>query len=233
MKLLITNDDGIDAPGIEALVEAVRSFGDGYVVAPTKCHSGCGHKLTTDESIELEERGGRRFAVAGTPADCVRLGLLEIVPDADWVIAGINAGGNLGVDIYLSGTVAAAREGAFLGVPSIAFSYYRPKGHEPDWSWATGQAERLIQKLTVDRPQAGSIWNVNFSGRSAGRADPELVECFVDPSPLPLQYAKSGRRFTYDTDYHARTRVPESDVDHCFRGGTTISRIDFRHDRSV
>ena len=107
MTFLLTNDDGIDAPGIQALYEALDR--QGVWVAPILQHSGWGHRVTTDVPITVEQRGTDRYAVHGTPADCTRLGLMHFYPDTEWVIAGINAGGNLGIDMYLSGTVAAVR----------------------------------------------------------------------------------------------------------------------------
>ena len=95
------------------------------VVAPDRAHSGCGHRVTSDDPISVEERSPGRWSISGTPADCVRVGLWSIAPDADWILSGINLGANLGVDVFMSGTVAAVREGALLGCRGIAFSHYR------------------------------------------------------------------------------------------------------------
>ena len=124
MKLLLTNDDGIDAPGIAALSDAVE--GEIYIAAPHVQRSECGHQVTTREPIGVVQRGERAFAVKGTPADCVRLALrggLFAGVEFDWILSGINEGGNLGVDIHISGTVAAAREATILGRRAIAFSH--------------------------------------------------------------------------------------------------------------
>ena len=113
MRILLTNDDGIDAPGLAALRDAAAVLGgDLVVVAPAECHSGCGHRVTTDRAIRVEELARGRFRVGGTPADCVRIAVAQLVPDAALVLSGINAGGNLGADVHHSGTVAAAREAA-------------------------------------------------------------------------------------------------------------------------
>ncbi len=109
MKILITNDDGFDAPGIEALVRICEPLGRVTMVAPNRPRSGVGHAVTTGQPLELREHGRDRFSLSGTPADCVRVALSELLPDADWVLAGINAGGNLGADAYSSGTLAAVR----------------------------------------------------------------------------------------------------------------------------
>jgi 5'-nucleotidase len=128
MKVLLTNDDCIDAPGLAALTDAAADFGTIAVVAPLHAHSGCSHRVTTQEPILVEPRGDNRAAVVGTPADCVRVALHRCCPDFDWVLAGVNAGGNLGADVYLSGTVSAVREAVLHGRPGIAFSCYKAAG---------------------------------------------------------------------------------------------------------
>src|SRR5687768_14390557 len=100
MKFLLSNDDGIDAPGLHALLQAADTLGEPVVIAPAGPQSGVSHAVTADRSLALEERGPNRFAVFGTPADCARVGLLRFVPDAKWVLSGINQGGNLGADVY-------------------------------------------------------------------------------------------------------------------------------------
>ncbi len=99
-KLLLTNDDGIEAPGLAALLAASRDFGQPIVVAPAGPQSGVSHTITWESGVWLEPRGEERFAVHGTPADCARLGLLRVAPDAKRVLSGINHGGNLGADVY-------------------------------------------------------------------------------------------------------------------------------------
>ncbi|MCU0537977.1 MAG: 5'/3'-nucleotidase SurE, partial [Hydrococcus sp. Prado102] len=110
MTLIITNDDGIDAPGIRALYKALNN--QGIIVAPKDHLSGCGHQVTTTRPIHLQKRSPNEYAVDGTPADCTRLAITHIAPETKWVLSGINAGGNLGIDTYISGTVAAVREAA-------------------------------------------------------------------------------------------------------------------------
>src|SRR4051812_33752156 len=105
--LLLTNDDGIDAPGLAALEVAAEGLGARSVVAPFGPYSGCSHAITTHAPVTIGRRGPGRVAVEGTPADCVRLALDHLVPGFDWVLSGINAGGNLGTDVFHSGTVAA------------------------------------------------------------------------------------------------------------------------------
>src|SRR5438128_2232115 len=103
MKFLLTNDDGIDAPGLQALAEAAAGLGQVVVAAPVEAHSGCSHRVTTRAGIRIVETAPDRFAVHGTPGDCVRTALHALIPDAAWVLAGVNEGGNLGADVYHSG----------------------------------------------------------------------------------------------------------------------------------
>ena len=124
MRLLITNDDGILAHGIECLVEAAEPLGEVTVVAPDREQSATSHSLTLHHPVRPVQRGERRWQVDGTPTDCVMLALEALMPERpDFVLSGINHGQNMGEDVLYSGTVAAAMEGLALGVPSIAISF--------------------------------------------------------------------------------------------------------------
>ena len=221
MRLLLTNDDGIDAPGLAALKVAARGLGDLVVVAPSGPQSGCGHVVTTHRPVEWTERGDE-FAVAGTPADCVRLALHHLAGDVDWVLSGINAGGNLGADVYLSGTVAAAREAAFHGLPAIAVSQYVAKGREIDWDEAARLAAGVVRDLMARPLEPGAFWGVNLPHPVVVDG---WVECPLDPSPLPLTYAVEPGRATYAGVYHDRKRRPGGDVDVCFSGRIAVTRL--------
>src|SRR5947207_7711855 len=162
MKLLRTNDDGIHAPGLRALFEAARQLGEAVVVAPADALSGCSHRVTTSGPLCIERPAPGRYAVAGTPADCVRVGLHTLAPDAAWVLSGVNAGGNLGADVWHSGTVAAVREAVLHGRPGIALSQYHRKGLDHDWERAAAWVLPLIRDL-VGRPwKPGTFWNINL-----------------------------------------------------------------------
>lgn len=225
MKLLLTNDDGIDAPGIQALLEAASQVGQPVVVAPIEAHSGCSHRVTTDGPIRVSERGPGRYAVAGTPADCVRVALHRFAPDTDWVLAGVNAGGNLGADVHHSGTVAAVREAVLHGKPGIAVSQYRKRGVALDWKRTAAWVAPLLRKL-LDQPwTAGTLWNVNLPHVDPGAADPEIVFCRLDPAPLPLSFREEQGLLHYDGNYHLRRREPGADVDVCFSGRIAVTKI--------
>jgi 5'-nucleotidase len=123
MKILISNDDGIESQGIQALAEAVGDFGEVTVVAPHRERSTAGHSLTLHKPLRILKVCENQFSTSGTPADCIYLGIREILKaNPDLILSGINAGANLGTDVHYSGTVAAAREGALMNIRSYAFS---------------------------------------------------------------------------------------------------------------
>jgi len=226
--LLLTNDDGWDAPGLAALWQAAEGLGRCRLVAPIGPLSGCGHRVTTHGPIAITRLGEDRVAVAGTPADCVRLALDHLAPDVDWILSGINAGGNLGADVYHSGTVAAAREGVLHGVPGIALSHYIARGRVIDWPRAARWAASVLRRLLPLPWEPGTFWNVNLPHLTPADPEPDLIFCPLDPSPLPLSYRVEGGQAFYSGDYHSRARRPHSDVDVCFSGriAVTLIRLD-------
>jgi 5'-nucleotidase len=225
MKFLLTNDDGIDAPGLEALYGAASQLGDPVVVAPLEAHSGCSHRVTTHQPIRIRERRTDHHAVEGTPADCVRVGLHALVPDAACVLAGINAGGNLGADVWHSGTVAAVREAVLHGWPGIALSQYHRRGLAIDWQRAADWVLPVLRRLLQEPRTPGVFWNVNLPHLEASAAAPEVVFCRLDPMPLPLSFRRDGDALVYDGDYHRRGRQNGTDVDVCFNGRIAVTRL--------
>jgi 5'/3'-nucleotidase len=226
MKFLLTNDDGIDAPGLEALMEAARAFGEPVVVAPAEPQSGVSHAVTWRHGVRIEPRGEKRFAIHGTPADCTRLGLLRLVPDAKWILSGINHGANLGADMYYSGTVAAVREGVLHGWPGVAVSHYRKSGIQFDWPRASRWVAPILKDVLSRAIEPGLFYNVNLPMLPADAPDPEVVWCPLDPNPLPLNYRheeESG--LFYAGDYHLRHRTEGADVDVCFGGGIAVTAV--------
>jgi 5'-nucleotidase len=226
MKFLITNDDGIDAEGLAALVEAASQFGQCVVLAPDRHLSGCAHQATTDRPIELTRRTELLHCIDGTPVDCVRLGLGHIVPDADWVLSGVNEGGNLGADVYHSGTVAAAREAALMGRRTIAISQYRRRRAAIDWARAARWTADVLRNLLATRQEPSVIWNVNLPD-SEGQPDPPAVSyCPLDPHPLPVEFRlMDDGKYRYAGVYQSRTRATRHDVDVCFSGAIAISKL--------
>jgi len=160
MHILVSNDDGFQAPGIEKLVEVLETIADISVVAPEINRSGASNSLTLENPLRARNHANDFVSVDGTPTDCVHLaitGLLEKEPDM--VVSGINAGANLGDDVLYSGTVAAATEGRFLGYPAVAVSM---ESHNPQY-YETGArvALELVQRLSCHPMNASSILNVN------------------------------------------------------------------------
>jgi 5'-nucleotidase len=226
MKILVTNDDGIDAPGIAALVEVASGHGQVVVVAPSRPMSGASHQVTVDRPLVVHSLGDQRYAVEGSPADCTRAGLLEICPDVDWVLAGINLGANLGVDVWMSGTVGAVREAALLGYPAIAWSQYFIPPSTPDWSLAATAAGALFSQLQQQPRKPGAYWNVNFPDPGQLRRDPARWQAApLDHHPLPVSFEKKADGYHYRCDYQQRCSSPGSDVATCFAGTTTVTEL--------
>ncbi|ERT04884.1 5'/3'-nucleotidase SurE [Lyngbya aestuarii BL J] len=223
MTIILTNDDGIDAPGIRALSEAINH--QGIFIAPQQELSGCGHKVTTRSPIAVERRSDTEYAVAGTPADCTRLAITHLSPQIDWVLSGINSGGNLGVDVYISGTVAAVREAAFHGIRGIALSQYRKGGRPVNWEQTTRWSQTVLKDL-LNRPlELGSFWNVNFPYLEPDAPEPEMVFCEPSTKPLPIDYKVEDENYFYMGNYSQRQRTPETDVDVCFGGKIAVTKI--------
>jgi 5'-nucleotidase len=223
--LLLTNDDGIDAPGIRALWQAAEPLGQCLLIAPSGPVSGCGHQTTTHAPIGIDRRAGYAWAIAGTPVDCVRLALHRLAPEPDWVLSGINAGGNLGQDVYHSGTVAAVREAAMRGRKGIAISHYIARGRTIDWDRAAGWAARVLGRLMAMPWEPGTFWNVNLPHPAPGGPDPEVVFCPLDRSPLPVSFHAEGELWRYNGVYHQRRREPGADVDVCFGGKIAVTQL--------
>jgi 5'-nucleotidase len=225
-RLLLTNDDGFDAPGIAALARAVSRLGEARIVAPVGAQSGCSHTVTTHVPVAIHDRGGGHYAVDGTPADCVRLALHHLTGPVDLVVSGINAGGNLGVDVHRSGTVAAVREGVVLGIPGIAVSHYIAKGRAIDWDRAARWTAEVLAVLMPREIPPETFWNVNLPHPGAEVEDlPEVVYCQVDPSPHPLEYRLESGTAEYMSVYHSRPRRPGWDVDVCLGGRVAVSLV--------
>jgi 5'-nucleotidase len=222
VRILLTNDDGWDAPGLATLKAVAGQFGEVFVLAPRDPHSYAGHRVTTDCPLILAETGPQEFTLTGTPADCVRVAVTTLFPNIDWVLAGINRGGNLGADLFTSGTVAAVREATLLGRPGIAISQYIRKGLALDWEQSAELAVPVIRKLMAEGCDPKAYWNVNLP-HLEDRQEASVVHCDPDNEPLDVRFRQEGDRFHYAGSYPARRRTPGRDVDHCFGGSITVS----------
>ncbi len=159
-RILCTNDDGISAPGLVALEKSLAKVGDVHTVAPLYEQSGASRRITLRKPFRFEQRGKNRYAVDGTPADCAMMALIKILDSPpDLVVSGINNGPNLGENIFYSGTVGAAAEGAKYGIPSIAMSV--DQRVDIDFSVAAEFAAKLAQQVLVDGLEGGVTLNVN------------------------------------------------------------------------
>ena len=227
MIALLTNDDGIDAEGLAALQRVASSlFDEVWVVAPVSQMSQIGHRVTTDTPIRYEERWEKRFAVTGSPADCTRVALAHLMPvRPDWVLSGINHGGNLGRhDFAISGTVAAVREAAFAGIRGISLSHFLRRGVTLDWDKAAARAAPVIATLFDEPLDSGHFWNINLPHPAPGEREPEVVKCGQERHSLHVHFVeKTPGELSYAGDYHERPRVAGSDVDICFGGDIAVT----------
>jgi 5'-nucleotidase len=170
MRILITNDDGIHAPGLVCLETIARALSDDVIViAPETDQSGVSHSLSLSEPMRLRQVSDRRYAVRGTPTDCVIMGVQHVLRDKkpDLVLSGVNRGQNIAEDVTYSGTIAGAMEGTLLGIPSIALSQAHGIGGQGGlrWSCAEAHAPAIIRKLLAHGFARGMLFNVNFPDR--------------------------------------------------------------------
>jgi 5'-nucleotidase len=199
-KILITNDDGVDSPGLLALAVEMEKIGEVTILAPDKNWSASGHSRALDRPLRVKEiqlpNGMGAFAADGSPADCVALGLRGFLPfKPDMVVSGINTSANLGQDVVYSGTVAAAMEAAVWGVPAIAFSQDAParKSTPRDYSAAAFYCRQVVEARFLHQLQPGIVFNVNIpplpmneikgicATRLGTRVYHDRVERHVDP----------------------------------------------------
>jgi 5'-nucleotidase len=212
--LLVTNDDGVHAPGIRALARALGELGEIYLVAPDREVSACSQALTLKHPLRAEKIDERVYAVDGTPADCVNLAVVKLLPRRpDLVLSGINRGANLGEDIFYSGTVAGAREATFFGLAAVAFSLAAKA--ETDFSHAAEFAARLVGTVLEKGLPERTLLNVNVPpGRPRGTAvtiqgrrehEGTILEA-LDPRRRTYYWIEEGRdRWLADemSDIHA------------------------------
>ncbi len=166
MKILLTNDDGIDAPGLSALMKSLENFGELTVVAPEEEQSASSHGITLRKPVLVRKKGKNIYSVSGTPTDCIVLALRAgLCPEPDIVVSGINAGYNIGEDILYSGTFAAAAEASLSGIPSLAVSNEYTKDYE-NFLVSGDVAKKIIPKIFG----LGGLWNLNVpNGPSSDR----------------------------------------------------------------
>ncbi len=223
MRILLTNDDGIHAEGLACLERIARTISDDvWIVAPETDQSGLAHSLSLSEPLRLRKIDDRRYALRGTPTDCVIMGVREVMPDPpDLVLSGVNSGANLADDVTYSGTVAGAMEGTLLGIRSIALSQaynYEDGARIVPWETAEAHAPALLRKLIAAKTPPGILYNVNFPKcapdgvgdtvvTSQGKLDHELyIEERKDGRGIPyywLTFARNKPRVDEGSDVEA------------------------------
>src|SRR4028118_147070 len=168
MRILLTNDDGVNATGLKVLEGIAREFSDDvWIVAPTEEQSGAGHSLTLTRPIRLRKLGEKRFCVSGTPTDSVMMAIAWIMKEEppDLLLSGVNRGANLGEDVSYSGTVSAAMEGALAGIPSVALSQSYAKegmGDTVPFAAAESWGERVLRPVVESPMEPRTLVNINF-----------------------------------------------------------------------
>ena len=164
-RILLANDDGINAPGLEVLEAIAAELSDDvWVVAPEREQSGAGRSISLSHPLRIRELDPRRFAVEGTPADSVLMGVRHIMPDApDLILSGVNRGQNIADDVTYSGTIAAAMEGTALGIRSMALSQsYGITGRNVPWDTGRALGAKVVRDLMQTKAEPGVLLNVNF-----------------------------------------------------------------------
>lgn len=231
--ILVTNDDGISSPGLEALAGALREVGEVWVVAPDRPRNAVGHGLTLHRPLRVRQTAPRRFAVDGTPVDCVNLALTRVLPERPCLVAsGINLGANLGPDVYYSGTVSAAAEAALLGIPAFAIS--TEANGAPELGPAAEFAQRVARAILQHGLPPQALLNVNVPLRPRGtwrithqapRNGSEEAHEGVDPWGVPFYWLGGRSRRLLETegsDYQAFLRgeisITPLSVDRTHRG---------------
>ena len=244
MRILLTNDDGIDAPGLVALERIAAELSDDvWVVAPAEEQSGTGHSLTLTAPIRLQRRGERRFAVRGTPTDAVMMALGHMMKDdrPDLILSGINRGPNMAEDVTYSGTVSAAMEGCLAGVRSVALSQAMGDytvGRE-DFAPAREHGAGIVARLAAMDWPAGVLMNVNFPAQVT--ASPPVVvarQGFRDYGNIRIDARTDPRGFPYFWFGYGREMTdPAAATDlHAVRHGAiavTPLHLDMTHDATL
>lgn len=237
MNILLTNDDGYEAPGLAALHEAVREFGDVLVAAPSSEKSACSHTITLRSTLRVErrehDRFGKSYAVDGTPADCVRLAHVALFDEhINLVVSGINFGANAGVDTFYSGTVAGAREGAILGHRSIAVSQALRRGIETDWTKATAVTKQIIAGLMKEDLPGPGFWSINLPAPIPDNPMSHVHRVPVAVHPMPMTFDETRKQpesdimeFDYGASYWLRDVTGPSDYSIIRDGGIAVTAI--------
>ena len=225
MRILVTNDDGIHAPGLKVCEQIARELSDQvWIVAPEYDQSGVSHSLSLNDPLRLRQVGDRHYAVKGTPTDCVIMGARHIMKEMpDLVLSGVNRGRNAAEDVLYSGTVAAAKEAAVLGIPSFALSqaYASASGKEPYWETPIKHAPGIISRVLKQGIPRDVLVNINFPDCAPGAVKGIAVSSQGkrDQQLLNIEARHDGRGHPYYWIAFARGVRPTG------RDGTDLSAL--------
>ena len=237
MRILLTNDDGIYAPGLKALRRELAKLGQVTICAPATEQSAAGHSVTLLSPLIVQEvfdddKEFLGWAVEGRPADCVKLALVELLAEPpDLIVSGLNAGSNAGINVLYSGTVAAAIEGAFFRRTAIAVSqaYCKPKAI--DFAAGAVIARRIIEMIVAEKPDAGSLFNVNIPKQELG--SPKGLKVLPqNVAPYQESFVRNvdprGRTYYWlGADYGCAEPHPDTDETALAEGYVTLTPLQF------
>lgn len=231
MRILVSNDDGVDAPGLVAVAQRLAREHEVWVVAPQSERSAQSHSLTMHKPLRISRRGERVYAVSGTPADCIYLGLHHLVQGPpDLVVSGVNRGSNLGTDVHYSGTVAAAREACLHGFPALAVSLHLdPADGTNHWDTAADLAGRVVEAMRADPLPPRVFLNLNVPNappeRIRGLKACRLGDRFYHPR-VDERTDPRGRPYVWIGGPHANFGDdPESDGNSAVEGWATLTPL--------
>jgi len=237
MRILLTNDDGIYAPGLQALRRELLQLGEVLVVAPATEQSAAGHSVTLTNPLIVQEifdehKKPLGWAVEGRPADCVKLALRELLPwTPDALVSGLNAGSNAGINVLYSGTVAAAIEGAFFRVTSIACSLEYSSSMPLDFVRGAALARGVVERILAHRPAPGSLFNINVPSPERGpvrgvRVLPQNIAPYVETFDRRID--PRGRVYFWSSpDFVCPDPHPDTDVTALSEGYITVTPLQF------
>ncbi len=237
MLILLTNDDGISAPGLLAVYRELIQLGEVHVVAPETVQSAAGHGITISKPLLTSrvtiDEGVVGTAVDGRPADCVKLAVSMILPrQPDLVVSGINSGANVGINVLYSGTVAAAVEAAFLGLPSVALSLHLKSDIETDYTQPAKDSITVIKDLLARGLKGGDVVSVNFPALQKGQKHRGIRYCRQCTRPWVDTYERrndpKGREYFWNSSIFTLGETEEdTDVAYLRDGYLTVTPLQF------
>jgi len=228
MKILLTNDDGIDAAGLQATYDAIADMGEVHVVAPSRVQSATSHAITLHRPITVTPYRCDRFtghAVDGRPADCVKLAIAQLVGPVDLVVSGMNHGANVGINVHYSGTVGAAREAAFQGIPAVALSLHIGDWDHDHWPRAAAHARRAIEAALAAGIDPGVLVNINVP----------ILDHAAEPKGMkvvPLNTARMNDNYSATAGADGTTRY-QTEGSMSFSDRGTGTDVDTMYDRYI